>query len=341
MNIPRVHLSRPAIVLPDEAVDNDAVLTRVRESFRGSAAEWEPIEQGIRYIFDRCNTRVRYLEPDPTLSPGEFASRAASACLWKNGVEANEIDLLVYGGIAREAFEPATAAEVAGRLGAKPLHAMDVTCACAGLVEALHVVAGYFALHDDLKTAVVCAGELMRDRVTYDIQSVEDVAVRAAGLTLGNAAAAFLVTREPLPGGSARLVDIRHKTLSEHYDLCTAPVDGHFISRSKELFALAVHVPPEIRDMITSAGWSAADVDHYIFHQPSEAILKRVFGELEARPEACVLTHSLFGNTASTSWAVALDHRLKHGNVQGGDKLVIASAASGFTIVGAAAVWDA
>jgi 3-oxoacyl-[acyl-carrier-protein] synthase III len=136
------------------------------------------------------------------------------------------------------------------------------------------------------------------------------------------------------------LVDIRHKTLSQHYDLCTAPVDGHFMSRSKELFALAVHVPPEVRSLMDSAGWSPADVDHYIFHQPSEAILKRVFGELGARPEACVHTHSLFGNTASTSWAVALDHRLKDGTVEGGDKIVIASAASGFTIVGAAAVWE-
>jgi 3-oxoacyl-[acyl-carrier-protein] synthase III len=340
MNLPCIHFSRPAIVLPDEALDNDAVLSRVRESFRGAVSEWEPIEQGIRYVFDRCNTQVRYIEADTTLSPGEFASRAAASCLWQNGVEASEVDLLVYGGIARGAFEPATASEVAGRLGAKPLHAIDVTCACAGLVEALHVVAGYFALHDELKTALVCAGELMRDHVSYDIQSVEDVATRAAGLTIGNAAAAFLVTRKPLPGGSARLLDIRHTTLSQHYDLCTAPVDGHFMSRSKELFALAVHVPPEVRSLLDSAAWSPEDVDHYIFHQPSEAILKRVFGELGARPEACVHTHSLFGNTASTSWAVALDHRLKHGTVEGGDKIVIASAASGFTIVGAAAVWD-
>jgi 3-oxoacyl-[acyl-carrier-protein] synthase III len=340
MNLPCIHLSRPAIVLPDEAVDNDAVLQRVRNSFRGAASEWEPIEQGIRYVFDRCNTQVRYIEPDMSVSPGEFAARAATACLWQNGIDASEVDLLVYGGIAREAFEPATASEVAARLGAKPLHAMDVTCACAGLVEALHVVAGYFALHDELKTALVCAGELMRDRVSYDIQSVEDVATRAAGLTIGNAAAALLVTRESLPGGSARLIDIRHKTLSQHYDLCTAPVDGHFTSRSKELFALAVHVLPEVGSMIDDAGWSPADVDHYIFHQPSEAILRRVFDALGARPEARVHTHSLFGNTASTSWAVALDHRLKDGNVQGGDKIVIASAASGFTIVGAAAVWD-
>jgi len=338
--LPCTYLSRPAIVTPDAALDNDTVLSRVRASFRGSASEWDPIEQGIRYVFDRCNTQVRYVDPDPTLSPGEFASRAATACLWQNGVEASEVDLLVYGGIARESFEPATAAEVAARLGATPVHAFDVTCACAGLVEALHVVAGYFALHDELQTALVCAGELTRDRLSYDIQSLEDVASRAAGLTLGNAAAAFLVTRESLPAGSARLTGFRHKTLPEHYDLCTAHVDGYFTSRSKELFALAVHVPPEIRQLVQAAGWSPQDVDHYIFHQPSEAILKRVFAELGARPESCVHTHALFANTASTSWAVAFDHRLKHGTVEDGDKIVIASAASGFTMVCASAVWD-
>jgi 3-oxoacyl-[acyl-carrier-protein] synthase-3 len=340
MMLPRLHLSRPATVTPDVALDNDAVLSGVRESFRGSASEWEPIEQGIRYIFDRCNTQVRYVDPDPAVTPGEFASRAVTACLWENGVEASEIDLLVYGGIAREAFEPATAAEVSGRIGAKPLHAIDVTCACAGLIEALHVVAGYFAVHDELRTAVVCAGELTRDRISYDIQSPEDLAVRGAGLTLGNAAAAFLVTREPLPGGSARLVGFRHETRPEHYAICTAPVDGHFTSHSKELFELAVHVPPEVRRLVEAAGWSPRDVDHYLFHQPSDAVLQRVLTEIGARPEASVYTHSVFGNTASTSWALALDHRLKHGNVEGGDKLVFVSAAAGFTTVCAAAEWD-
>jgi 3-oxoacyl-[acyl-carrier-protein] synthase III len=339
MNLPCTYFSRPAVLTPDTALDNDDVVARVREAFRGPASEWGSVEQSIRYVFDRCNTQVRYVEPDFSLSPGEFAARAATACLWQNGVEASEIDLLVYGGIAREAFEPATAAEVAGRLGATPLHAFDVTCACAGLVEALHVVTAYFALHSELRTALICAGELMRDHISCDIQSVQDVAVRAAGLTLGNAAAALLVTREPLPAGGARLMGFRHKTLSEHYGLCTAPVDGPFVSQSKELFALAVHVPPEIRSLVDAAGWSPQDVDHYVFHQPSEAILERVFDGLGARPEARVHTHSLFGNTASTAWAVALDHRLKHSSVDSGDKIVIASAASGFTIAAAAAVW--
>ena len=340
MILPRLYLSRPAVVIPDRGFDNEEVLSRVRESFRGSAAEWHPLEQVIRYVFDRCNSKMRYLEEDITLSPGEFAARAADACLRQNGVAATDVDLLVYGGVARDAFEPATAAEVAGRLGAKPLQALDVTCACAGLLEALHVVAGYFALHEELQTAVICAGELTRDRVSFDIQSVEDAMVEVAGLTLGNAAAALLVTREPLQTGGARIVGMTHKTLSEHWALCRAPVDGHFMSKSTELFALAEHAAPEIVRLLAEAGWSPSEIDHYALHQPSEAVLERIFADLGARSQACAHTHSMFGNTASTAWALALDYRFKNATVRAGDKIVIGSAAAGFTLVTAAAVWE-
>ncbi len=339
MTLPNLYLSRPATVIPDTAVDNETVLSRVRESFRGTAPEWEMMEGGIRWVFDRCNTKMRYLDQSSTLSPGEFASRAAAACLEENGVAATDIDLLIYGGIARDCFEPATASEVAGRLGAKPLHAMDVTCACAGLLEALHVVTGYFAIHEELQTALICAGELSRDRISYDMQNLEDMMVGVAGLTLGNAAAALLITREPLAQGGAQLMGIRHKTLSEHYDLCKAPVDGHFMSKSKELFALAVHAAPEVRTLLDHVGWTPEEVDHYAFHQPSEAVLERILAEVGARPSAGVHTHSLYGNTASTAWALALDYRLRNGTVNSGDKIVLGTAAAGFTMASAAAVW--
>ncbi len=338
--LPGLFFSRPATKLPETAVDNETVLCRIREAFRGDTAEWQPIEQAIRYVFDRCNTKIRYLEPGDTLSPGAFAAQAAQACLDENGVAAADLDLLIYGGIARDAFEPATAAEVAGRLGAKPLHAFDVTCACAGLIEAMHVAAGYFALHDDINTALICAGEITRDRVAYDMQSVQDVALGVAGLTIGNAAAALLITREPLPRGGARLVGVMHKSLPEHWSICRAPVDGHFSSDAKELFALSIHVVPELRRLIEEAGWVPEEVDHYAFHQPSESALERVLAELGATPRACIHTHALYGNTASTAWALALDHRLRHGTVEPGDKIVIASAAAGFTVVGATAVWE-
>jgi 3-oxoacyl-[acyl-carrier-protein] synthase-3 len=111
------------------------------------------------------------------------------------------------------------------------------------------------------------------------------------------------------------------------------------MSKSKELFALSVHVVPEIRGLLEDAGWEPEEVDHYAFHQPSRAVLERICSDLNAKPDACVHTHSLYGNTASTAWALAFDHRLRNGNVNNGDKIVIGSAAAGFTMVAAAAEW--
>lgn len=339
--LPRLYFSRPATLLPDLAVDNDAVLARLKESFGGSANEWEMVEAGVRYVFDRCNTQVRYYESDDKIaSPGEWAARAAATCLEENGVAASDVDLVIYGGVARDAFEPATATEVAGRVGATPAITFDVTCACAGLIEALHVAAGYFALHEDINTALICAGEITRDRITFDMQTAEELMVGVAGLTIGNGAAALLVTRDVLPRGGARLEQITHKSLPENWELCRAPVDGHFMSQSKELFALSVHVVPLIRDLLAKSDWTPQEIDHYAFHQPSEAVLKKIFGELDAKPGAGIFTHSLYGNTASTAWAFALDHRLRNGTVAAGDKIVIGSAAAGFTMVAASAEWE-
>ena len=339
--LPRLFFSTPGVVLPGMAVDNNEVLRRVKESFRGSADEWELLDAGVRYVFDRCNTKVRYYESDEEIaSPGDWASRAAAACMAENGVTAADLDMVVYGGVARDAFEPATADEVAGRLGATPVIAFDVTCACAGLIEALHVVAGYFALHDDIRTALICAGEITRDRITFDMQTAEELMAGVAGLTIGNGAAALLVTREALPLGGARLERIVHKSLPENWELCRAPVDGHFMSQSKELFALSVHVVPLVRELLAKSDWTPEEINHYAFHQPSEAVLKKIFNELDAKPEAGVFTHALYGNTASTAWAFALDHRLRIGDVAAGDKIVIGSAAAGFTMVAASAEWE-
>jgi 3-oxoacyl-[acyl-carrier-protein] synthase-3 len=163
--------------------------------------------------------------------------------------------------------------------------------------------------------------------------------VGVAGLTISNAAAAILITREPLPLGGARIAAITHRSLPEHWELCRAPVDGHFMSQSKELFALSMHVVPEVRRLLAGVGWTPEDVDHYAFHQPSQAVLERIFADLNAKPDAGIYTHALFGNSVSTAWALAFEHRLRLGAVAGGDKIVIGSAAAGFTMAAAAAEW--
>ena len=162
------------------------------KSFRGPVSEREAVARGVQYVLGRCNTQVRYIDPDQTLSPGEFPSRAATACLFDNGVDASEIDLFDLWRDCPGELRARDRGRGSGTPGGEATARVRRDLCLSGLIEAIHVVAGYFALHPHLKTALVCAGELWRDHVTYDLQTLDDVANFAAGLTLGNAAAAFL-----------------------------------------------------------------------------------------------------------------------------------------------------
>ena len=109
----------------------------------------------------------------------------------------DEVDLVIGGGIARQYFEPSTAMEVAAKLGLKRTHAFDVTAACVGHLEAIQAAAGYLTLHDNYRTALMFTSELSGPFLSYEIQTVRDLQMKTAGLTIGNAAACVLLRRSP------------------------------------------------------------------------------------------------------------------------------------------------
>ncbi len=339
MSFPTVYLSRPGVVLPADRLDNAEVIRQVKAGYGGDPHMWPMVEAAVGAVFEKCNSRYRHIETDPTVDPGEYAARAARACLEASSVEPEELDLLIYSGIARVYFEPATAMEVAARLGVEEIHAFDVTSACVGQLEAIGVASAYLHMYPHYRTALVASGELTRSFLGYDIQSLQDLETKAAGLTIGNAGSAWLLRREPFEGGCVRLVAMDNHSLPQHWELCQAPIDGTFTSRSRELFALNVHVPPTISRVLRSVGWSPSEVEHFVFHQPSEHMVKKVLEGLGVEPSRALLTHSLYGNTSSTTVALTMARLLETGRLETGDKLCMASAAAGFSMVTALGEW--
>jgi 3-oxoacyl-[acyl-carrier-protein] synthase-3 len=339
VDFPAAYLSAPAVLLPGRPLDNDEVLQRIRANFRGDERSWSEIERSARFVLDRCNTRTRYLEESPDARVGDRAAEVAQACLQRHGVDAAEIDLLINGSIARQYFEPATAMEVAAKLGLREVHAFDVTSACVGQLEAVHIACAYFALYPEMSTALVVAAELTKQFLAFDVQSPEDLTLKVAGLTIGNAATAWLVRRQPLPGGCLEIQGMRNYSLPRHWELCQAPIDGTFASDSHELFKLNVKVAPELARMIAAVGWSVDQVDHFVFHQPSEQMIDKVLTDLGADPARGLKTHHLYGNTASTTVALAMHEVLAQREVRAGDRMILSSAAAGFSMVSAAGTW--
>lgn len=334
-----VYLSRPAVVLPERSLDNDQVIAAVRSEFRGDPLEWPDIEAGIRMVFSRCNAGVRHLDATPGLRVGAFAAQAGRRCLEEQGLAPTDLARLLYCGVAREDFEPATAMEVAAHLGVQTIHAFDVTSACVGQLEGIQIARAFTTLDPEAGPSLIVSGELTRAFLSYQIHSRDDLVRKAAGLTIGNAAAAWVVSPTPLPAGCLAIQAAHTFSKPQHWELCRAPIDGTFTSMSQELFRLHHYVPDQIRAFVGRLGWSAADVDHYVLHQPSDQIVGKVLTALEVDPERAVRVHNLYGNTVSTSVALAMHHTLAHRTVRAGDRFVLASAAAGFSLVLVAGVW--
>lgn len=334
-----IHLSAPGVELPDVKWTNDDQLARVREHFRGSEREWQAVRRRLEFVFRLCNSQERYYEPNPATRVADYAVAAARRCLDAAGVAADQLQLVINGSTKRDYFEPATAMEISAKLGLERVHAFDVTSACAGLLEGVHTAVALMRVHPQIEHALVCAADLTAGFLSYDIQSKADVAIRAAGLTIGDGASAFVLSRAP-QRRSGRVRGMLSQSLPQHHHLCSAPIDGSFTSRSAELFKLHEHVPDHIRELLRRCGKRADEIDHWICHQPSDAVVGKIVAELGIDPERAPLCHGRFGNTVNSTVPMTLDHVLRHQPVERGQLLVLSSAAAGFTMVSLLLEWD-
>jgi 3-oxoacyl-[acyl-carrier-protein] synthase-3 len=256
-----------------------------------------------------------------------------------NDVSLEEVDLVICGQISRQYFEPATAMEVASKLGLKRTHAFDVTAACVSHLEALQTAAGYMALHPEYRAALICSSELTGQFLSYDIQTVRELHMKVAGLTIGNGATCLMLRRAPFPGGGIHLRALHTFTAPDHWELCQVPIGGTLISSSVELMRLGKYIPPWATERLAALGLTPNDIDHYVFHQPSEIMVRKILDDVGVDPAKGVYTHGLYGNTASAAIGITYRRLLEERAVKPGDRLVLGSAAAGYSMVFAMGEW--
>ena len=109
--------------------------------------------------------------------------------------------------------------------------------------------------------------------------------MKTAGLTIGNAAACMLVRRKPFPDGGIRLKAINTFTAPDHWHLCQVPIGGTLVSSSVELMRLGKYIPPWVTERLGALGMQPSDIDHYIFHQPSEIMVRKILTDIGVDPD--------------------------------------------------------
>ncbi len=167
----------------------------------------------------------RWWEEGHMLSDG--AATAARKAIEQSNVEAKYIETLIYSGVCRENFEPATACAVAAQLGVSPdANVYDISNACLGVLNGIIDIANRIELKQ-IRAGMVVSCETSREIIEIMInrmleEKTMDMFTKSlATMTGGSGAAAVLLTDGSFAHSkSHRLLGGVTKAAPEHHKLC-------------------------------------------------------------------------------------------------------------------------
>lgn len=267
--------------------------------------------------------------------PSTLAYEASRRCLKNAGLEAGDIDAVLYAGLSRDLAEPATANILQDHLGIRAAFSFDITNACLGFINGLQVAQGLLA-SGQARRVLVAAAEGGFDPIALLSKNGTDTIParhRFAHLTVGHAAAAAVV-EEASNGEGARLVGIETSSHGQYWDLCTwKGPDSVCMTRMMELHRTATDLlVPATRRFLARIGWKPAEVDHVIPHQPAVRPVERAVLGAGLDLGRTHTTVREWGNTISCSIPATLAHAWERGLVQPGQRVLFGGAASGINV---------
>jgi acyl-CoA:acyl-CoA alkyltransferase len=299
MNFQRVHMESIGYELPPMVVTSDELEDRLRPAYEDlhiSPGQLEALT-GI--------TERRWWDPGFSLSDG--AAAAAVKALSQTNVEAIDIETLIYAGVCRENFEPATACAVAAKLGISPdAYVYDVSNACLGILNGIIDIANRIELKQ-IRAGMVVSCESSREIVEIMIKRIlkertMDIFTSSlATLTGGSGAAAVLITDGSFNNNhSHRLIGGTTQAAPEHHRLCRwgvtmTPVEIGKLMFSPDKLMTAIDemmkpetLPSVMRDIMTSDKLPPALANIL----PSK-MLPEVLSEFMATDSVSVLKHGV------------------------------------------------
>lgn len=167
----------------------------------------------------------RWWEKGFPVADGAIA--AGRKALEQSCVPADAVEVLIYAGVCREDFEPATACRVAAALGvSERASVFDLSNACLGVLNGMVDIANRIEL-GQIKAGMVVSCESARDIVEATLQrlnedpSMERFRASLATLTGGSGAVAVLLTDGSFAKEARRrLVGGATQSAPEHHTLC-------------------------------------------------------------------------------------------------------------------------
>ncbi|WP_026422609.1 beta-ketoacyl-ACP synthase III [Actinokineospora inagensis] len=311
--------------LPERTVDNHQLSTVLDTS-----DEW---------IRTRTGIGLRHI-----VAPGESTSDLAVAA-GRRALESagtTRVSAVVLATSTPDHSCPATAPDVASRLGLGGIAAFDVAAVCTGFVYALRVGAGLIATGAD-SVLVIGADTFStildpEDRTTRAIfgDGAGAVVLRAGaadepgallGFDLGSDGTGADLITVPAGGSRQRSTGVPAAEREHYFAMAGKPVFRHAVLRMSES-TLAVR---------SAVGWTG--VDRLVAHQANARILAAVGEQLALTEEQVVLNLDRVGNTVAASIPLALADAVVDGVLPPGARTMLCGFGGGLTWGSAALLW--
>ena len=281
-------------------------------------------DEDVKKIVDKIGVYERRFVDENTCA-SDLCCAAAERLFADNGIDRNEIDLLVFVSQTPDYRMPATSILLQHRLGL-PMStiAFDINMGCSGFLFGLSVVYSYME-KQGMRKALLLDGET-RSKV-YNRKD------RRSAFIFGDAGVATLVERDEKYGDSyfslntdgsrADLIMIPaggYRKMSSQETLLEKVVDEFGNVRSEEngymngddvFNFVIVEIPRDIKRLMSSAGEDLQTMDFYVFHQANRFINDFIAKKLRLNKDRIPWSADKFGNTSSVSIPLTIVSELK------------------------------
>ncbi|MFF8960131.1 beta-ketoacyl-ACP synthase III [Streptomyces sp. NPDC014894] len=314
--------------LPPTVLTNDDLGPRV-----GTSAEW---------LRSRTGITSRHVA-GPGTATADLAVEAGRRAMASAGID--RVDLVLVATTSPDRVCPATAPDVAARLGQPQIAALDVGAACSGFLYGLAVAGGMIASGAAGRVLVIGAETLT---------SLLDPGDRATSAIFADGAGA-VVLRAGRPGEPGSIGPVVLGSDGAASDLIEVPAGGsrdpgpgtpdspgaRYLSVSgPEVFRLAVKRMTEVSHRaLAEAGWRLPEVDRVVAHQANAHILAAVGRKLGVRPDRMATNIQHVGNTSAASIPILLAQDADDGRVKPGDRVLLTAFGGGLTWAATTLVW--
>ncbi|MDH6135462.1 3-oxoacyl-[acyl-carrier-protein] synthase-3 [Kitasatospora sp. MAA4] len=315
--------------LPPQQVTNDDLA-----AYLDTSDEWIRSRTGI-------STRYRV---DPGTSTGDLAVAAGELALKAAG--GIGVDAVVLGTTTPDRLCPATAPEVASRLGLVDVPAFDISAVCTSFLYGLGASVGLIAAGMAERVLLIGAETFTsildpRDRTTAAIfgDGAAAVVLRAGDPQEPGAIGPLLLGSDgtqsdliQIPAGGART---RNSTVPP------PPEDHFFRMNGSDTYRHAVERTTAVaRTALERAGWLPEQVDRFAAHQANARIVNAVADRLGIPAgERRLANIDRVGNTAAASVPLLLAESVASGRLRPGDRTLIAAFGGGVTWGATTVVW--